>query len=71
MSPERRARRVRPYLVSGPCNCAACAEREQLNAAARFHPEVEVRVQAMTFLGFLDKVHEGTVGAVSVSQLFD
>ena len=72
MKRKPRAARVVPYRVSGPCNCAVCSEREQLSMAAKWHPQTEVRVSAVLFLGLLDAVAAGHCGGgVELRNIFD
>lgn len=68
---QRQAKRRQPYRCSGPCQCPGCAEDEQLNEAARWHPEMTVRVMAMTFIGAINAVQNGAAGTISLRDCFD
>lgn len=66
-----KAARVVPFTVRGQCDCACCAEREQLHDAALWHPEQAVRMCAANFLNALDRVARGHTGIADIGQLFD
>lgn len=67
---HKAARRV-AFPVRGQCDCAVCAEREQLSGVAQWCPDIRIRMVAMTFLGHLDMVEHGALGSLDLSQLFD
>jgi hypothetical protein len=69
--PRRRAERRPLYPATGPCNCAVCVEKEHLHDIASWHPHMQARVLAMTFIGALDAVRLGRSGAVEMWNLFD
>ena len=66
----RVARRV-PFPVTGPCDCAVCAELEQLTDAACWHPAMPVRRVALTILAVFEQVRAGKRGAILPEQCFD
>ena len=48
--PRRIAERRPPYPASGSCDCPVCREREQLRHVATWHPQIHVRMLALTFM---------------------
>ena len=67
----KRAKRRPACRLEGPCRCVVCVERTQLYNAAAWHPNLGVRIGALTFLGAMGAVYEGRCGAVTVEELFD
>lgn len=68
---RRRARRLPTYHVRGPCSCSVCAEREQLHDLAQWSPAMPLRILAMTFLGAIEAVDQGRLGAFGLGNCFD
>ena len=69
--PRRIAERRPPYPASGSCDCPVCREREQLRHVATWHPQIHVRMLALTFMDELTAVRRGKIGGVEPWELFD
>ena len=69
--PRRIAERRPPYPASGSCDCPVCREREQLRHVATWHPQIHVRMLALTFMDELTAVPRGKIGGVEPWELFD
>ena len=62
----------RPRFVGAcGCECAVCAEREQLALTASFGNGLVTRMLAVSFLGMIEAIDQGAIGGVALDNLFD